>query len=177
MKVIERKKPLWAFVFGQGDDGKEGLISCVKDATADTAGSTQARVEFNNEDGSMAVVHAFGQTQTLSRGYAWLSAPGYSLVIPLDNLEQEWQDAEKDRGEGDAGADPGIGSRVATLETQVRILQAAVETMRAGKGSKGGKASSTADSSEEAASTGSAPDAAVEPVPGNGTEDNKEGGA
>lgn len=177
MKVIERKKPLWAFVFGEGDEGRSGLVTCVGDVAADTAGRAEASVEFTGEDGRTAVVRAFGQTQVLGVGYAWLAAPGFSLVVPLDVLEQEWQDAEKDSegggtaGGGDAG--PGMGSRVATLETQVRILQAAVETMRAGKGTegKGGKGSSAAESGEE-------PNVAAEnrePVDSTGVND-KEGG-
>nr|DAD83158.1 MAG TPA: hypothetical protein [Podoviridae sp. ctlpi2] len=178
MKVIERKKPLWAFVFGEGDEGRSGLVSCVGDVVADGAG--EASVEFTGEDGRTAVVRAFGQTQVLGVGYAWLAAPGYSLVVPLDVLEQECQDAEKDstgsEAGGGEGGDPGMGSRIATLETQVRILQAAVETMRGGKagngaGGKGSKAESAAGSSSEA----SAAVESSEPVDSTGAND-KEGG-
>ena len=182
MKVIERKKPLWAFVFGEGDEGRSGLVSCVADVVADDAG--EASVEFTSEDGRTAVVRAFGQTQVIGVGYAWLAAPGYSLVVPLDVLEQEWQDAE-DAGGGKGGSgeggDPGMGSRIATLETQVRILQAAVETMCGGKagngaGGKGSKAESAAGSSSEAASAVESVAAeSSKPVDSTGVSD-KEGG-
>lgn len=182
MKVIERKKPLWAFVFGEGDEGRSGLVTCVGDVAADTAGGAEASVEFTDEDGRTAVVRAFGQTQVLSRGYAWLAAPGFSLVVPLDVLEQEWQDAEKGSGAavgvgGGEDAEPGMGSRVATLETQVRILQAAVETMRGGKSVGDGKTGkgSRAESSVGGIVEASAAVESGEPVDSTGVND-REGG-